>query len=80
MSLKWVVKHHQVTQAIESINLSYPQTLENFSKSIHYNRPQSNSQAQSSHDRSINSRKNNIYERQPNVKRNMQRLWSFMSL
>ena len=80
MSLKWVVKHRQVTQAIESINLSYPQTLEIFSKSIHYNRPQSNSQALSSHGRSINSRKNNIYERQPNVKRNMQRLWSFMSL
>ena len=35
-----------------------PQTLEIFSKSIHYNRPQSNSQAQSSHDRSINSNMN----------------------
>ena len=58
MSLKWVVKHHQVTQAIESINLSYPQTLEIFSKSIHYNRPQSNSQAQTSHGRSINSHMN----------------------
>ena len=58
MSLKWVVKHRQVTQAIESINLSYPQTLEIFSKSIHYNRPQSNSQAQTPHDRSINSNMN----------------------